>query len=88
MSLSPVLGRSSAEASVWTRFLYWWSRSIDTIAWPLSSLTSEMSPMRTPDTRTVWPCPGVTAWAVEKAALSLNGACWMNGKCRRSLARM
>ena len=33
-----------------------------------------MSPTRTPDTRTVWPWPGVTACAVANSALIRNGA--------------
>jgi hypothetical protein len=32
-----------------------------------------MSPTRTPATRTVWPWPGVTAWAVVISAFSSNG---------------
>ena len=73
MSLSPVLGRSSAVASVWTRSLYSGSRESVTTAWPSFSPTLVMSPTRTPETRTVWPWPGVTAWAVENAACSWNG---------------
>ena len=73
MSLSPVLGRSRACASVWTRSLYCGSRSSVTTAWPSFRPTLVMSPTRTPETRTVWPWPGVTACAVENAACSWNG---------------
>ena len=83
MSFSPVLGRSSALASVWTRSLYCGSTSIVTIARPCERSTCVMSPMRTPETRTVWPWPGVTACAVENSAFSLYGALWMIGKRRR-----
>ena len=37
---------------------------------PSSSSTPPMSPIRTPETRTVWPWPAMTAWAVENSALS------------------
>ena len=70
MSFSPVLGRSSAVALVWTRSLYWGSTSILITARPFFSSTPPMSPMRTPDTRTVWPWPATTACAVENSALS------------------
>ena len=43
------------------------------IAWPFSSRTLEMSPTRTPETRTVWPWPGVTACPVWKTPSSWNG---------------
>ena len=39
-----------------------------TIARPSSSRTPEISPTSTPATSTVWPWPGVTAWAVESSA--------------------
>ena len=71
MSFSPVFGRRSAVASVWTIPLYWGSTSIVTIARPSERSTFEMSPTRTPETRTVWPWPGVTACAVENSAFSL-----------------
>ncbi len=71
MSFSPVLGRRSAVASVWIIDLYCGSTSMVTIAWPLRRSTLLMSPIRTPEMRTVWPWPGVTACAVAKAALSL-----------------
>ncbi len=71
MSLSPVLGRSSAVALVWMRFRYLGSSSICTIATPFLSETLPISPTCTPETRTDWPWPGVTAWAVENSALSV-----------------
>ena len=74
MSFSPVFGRSSALASVWTKPLYSGSRSIVTTARPSFRSTFVMSPTRTPDTRTVWPWPGVTACAVANSALIRNGA--------------
>ncbi len=70
MSFSPVFGRSSAVALVWTRSLYSRSMSIWITARPSLSSTPPMSPMRTPETRTVWPWPATTAWAVENSALS------------------
>jgi hypothetical protein len=71
MSFSPVLGRSSAVALVWMRFLYWGSIWSWTIATPFLSETLPISPTCTPDTRTDWPWPGVTACAVENSALSV-----------------
>ena len=88
MSFSPVRGRSSAVASVWIRCLYLSSICIETTAIPFWSLTPPISPICTPETRTVWPWPGVTACAVENSALSVNGVDWMNGKRKRSLLRM
>jgi hypothetical protein len=85
MSFSPVLGRSSAVASVWISPLYSGSMSIVTMARPFFSETPPMSPIRTPATRTVWPWPATTAWAVAISAVSLKGADWMSGKRRRSL---
>ena len=41
-----------------------------TTAWPSFRPTLLMSPTRTPETRTVWPWPGVTACAVVNAAWS------------------
>ena len=70
MSLRPVLGRSSARASVRTMPSYSGSMTISTSARPSRSSTLPMSPIRTPDTRTVWPCPAVTACAVENSAFS------------------
>ena len=55
MSFRPVFGRSSADASVWTSFLYFGSMSKVMIALPSLSCVLAMSPMRTPDTRMVWP---------------------------------
>ena len=55
MSFRPVLGRSSAVASVWIRCLYFWSMSILTTAVPFFSVTPPISPICTPETRTVWP---------------------------------
>ena len=49
MSFSPVFGRSSAVALVWTRSLYSRSMSIWITARPSLSSTPPMSPMRTPD---------------------------------------
>jgi hypothetical protein len=88
MSFSPVLGRSSAVASVWMRPLYSGSMSIDTMARPFFSDTPPMSPIRTPATRTVCPWPATTACAVASSALSLKGSSWMNGKRRRCWVRM
>ena len=62
--------------------------SIRTTASPFSSLTAPMSPICTPETRTDWPCPGVTACAVENSALSVKGEDSMSGKRRRSWLRM
>ena len=88
MSFSPVRGRSSAVASVWIRCLYFWSICICTTAIPFCSVTSPISPIWTPETRTVWPWPGVTACAVENSAFIVNGDDWMNGKRSRSWLRM
>ena len=88
MSLRPVLGRSSAFASVWTRRLYSGSICISTIARPPLSLTSPMSPMRTPETWIVWPWPAVTAWPVANSAYSVNGFFSISGKRSRSWSRM
>ena len=88
MSFRPVLGRSSAFASVWTKPLYSASTSMVTTATPSSSSVSAMSPTRTPETRTVWPWPGVTACAVENSAFSWNGLSSMIGKRTRWWLRM
>jgi hypothetical protein len=88
MSFRPVLGRSSAVASVWIMSLYSASMSIRTIARPSSSSTSPMSPIRTPATRTVWPWPAITAWAVWNSAFSTYGLSWMIGNRSRWLLRM
>ena len=53
--------------------LYFGSISSSTTAWPSSSSTLPMSPTRTPATRTVWPWPGVTAWASASSALTVKG---------------
>jgi hypothetical protein len=82
MSFRPVLGRSSARASVRTMPSYSGSITSSTTARPSRSSTSPMSPIRTPDTRTVWPWPAVTAWAVENSAFSRSGAS-SHGKRRR-----
>jgi len=58
------------------------------IARPCSSSTLEMSPIRTPETRTVWPWPGVTACPVENAPFRTNGLSSMSGKRRRCSLRM
>ena len=68
--------------------LYCGSMSMRTIARPFLSSTAPMSPMRTPDTRTVWPWPAITACAVWNSALSTNGFGWMSGNRSRSLPRM
>ena len=39
----------------------------------------EMSPTFTPEMFTVWPCPGVTAWAVDRSALSSKRSSPRNG---------
>ena len=87
MSFSPVFGRSSAEASAWISLRYFLSISIVTTARPFWRCTPPMSPTRMPAMRTVWPWPGMTAWAVENSALTGNGAAW-NGKRKRSWERM
>ena len=88
MSFRPVLGRSSAVAFVWTTSLYSWSMSILMTALPSFRSTPPMSPMRTPATRTVWPCPATTACAVENSALSWYGLGSKNGIRRRCWSRM
>ena len=88
MSSRPVRGRISAVQFVWTRCLYLESRSSSTTPSPFLSVTFPTSPTCTPEIRTLWPCPGVTAWAVENAALILNGDGEMNGKRNRSFVRM
>ena len=88
MSFRPVFGRRSAVALVWTRCLYSGSMSIRTTARPSLSSTLPMSPIRTPETRTVWPWPAITAWAVWNSAFSTNGLSWMIGKRIRCLPRM
>ena len=52
MSLSAVLGRSSAVQLVWIRLLYWGSICSWTVAIPLLRLTPPTSPICTPETRT------------------------------------
>ncbi len=47
-----------------------------------------MSPTRTPDTRTVWPWPAITACAVWNSAFSVYGLSWTNGNRIRWLPRM
>ena len=81
MSLRPVRGRSSAVVLVcMSSFLiHFGSTSAVTIAWPSLSDTCLMRPICTPATRTLWPCPGMTAWASENAILSWNGFGSMNG---------
>ena len=88
MSFSAVFGRSSAVASSRMRSLYFGSMSSVTIARPSFSSTLPTSPIFTPETRTVWPWPGVTACAVENSALSLIGLSSTSGKRSRWLARM
>jgi hypothetical protein len=73
MSFRPVLGRSSAVASVLTIPRYSASMSMRTIARPSLSSTSPMSPIRTPATRTVCPCPAITDCAVENSAFRTYG---------------
>ena len=88
MSLSPVLERSSAVASRWTRSLNAGSISSVTTARPSSSLTGPMAPIVTPATRTDWPWPGCTAWALDSTASIFFGDSSMSGKRSRWLARM
>ena len=88
MSFKPVRGRSSAVAFWWMRCLYFWSICSVTTATPFSSLTPPISPICTPETRTDWPWPGVTACAVENSAFIVKGLDWMNGNRSRSLVRM
>ena len=73
MSFRPVLGRSSALASCRIMPSYSGSMTISTTALPSFSWTSPMSPTRTPETRTVWPWPAVTAWAVANSAFRTSG---------------
>ena len=47
-----------------------------------------MSPIRTPATRTVWPWPAITAWAVWNSAFRTYGFSSINGKRIRWLLRM
>jgi len=68
--------------------LNFWSTSIVARACPFSSFTPVMSPMRTPDTRTVWPWPGATALASTISALRVNGVLSMNGNRTRTWCRM
>ena len=87
MSFRPVRGRSCAVASV-RRSSSWLSilsrfRSIVTTATPFFGSTAVIFPTSTPATRTVWPWPGMTAWASENSALSSNGGFSMNGKYPR-----
>ena len=72
MSCRPVRGRSSTVESERRSGAYCSSTSIVTTALPFTSSTSEMSPALTPAMFTVWPWPGVTAWAVDSSALSSN----------------
>ena len=44
---------------------------ISTTARPFSSFTWAISPTFTPATSISWPCPGVTAWALENSANTL-----------------
>ncbi len=88
MSFSPVFGRSSALQFWWIRPLYCESMSICTIATPFLSVTPPTVPIWTPETRTDWPWPGVTACAVENSALIVNGEDWMSGKRSPSWLRM
>ena len=68
MSFSPVLGRTSAVA-----FLYSVASSrwifIVTTARPFSRSTLPISPTLTPAIATSWPWPGISAWAVEISIL-------------------
>ena len=56
------------RASVWTSFSLFASISMWTRATPLCRLTAVINPTVTPATATVWPWPGVTAWALLKSA--------------------
>ena len=71
MSFVPVFARSSALASSRRSPRYFDSSWSSTTALPSSSSTLPMSPTRTPATTTVWPCPGVTAWASDSSALTV-----------------
>ena len=44
-----------------------------TSATPFFGSTLAIFPTSTPATRTVWPWPGITAWASEKSTLSTKG---------------
>ena len=79
MSWSPVRGRSRTDALSWIRSAYLASTSIVITARPFSSWTSVMSPALTPAMLTVWPWPGITAWADESSALSSKRSSPRNG---------
>ena len=88
MSLRPVRGRSSTLASRRTMSAYSGSTSMRTRARPPLSSTLPMSPMRMPDTRTVWPWPGVTPWALGSSTHIGTGFSSSSGKRSRWLDRM
>ena len=89
MSFRPVLGRSSAVASVADEVLVLRvDVHLDDRAAVLELDLADVADRARPTTRTVWPWPGVTACAVENSALSANGFSSMNGKRSRWLSRM
>jgi len=49
--------------------MYFGSMSIPTTAWPSSRLTEATLPIWMPAMSTAWPCPAVTACAVENSAV-------------------
>ncbi len=88
MSSSPVRGRISAVQFRRIRPSYFLSMLIFTMPSPFFRVTPLMSPTCTPEMRTLWPWPGVTACAVWKSALRVYWAGEMKGIDRRSLRRM
>ena len=88
MSFSDVFGRISAVASSVTSPSYSGSIFISTIGRPSSSSISPTSPIWTPETRTVWPWPGIIACAVGSSAFSEIGSSSISGKRSRCWATM
>jgi hypothetical protein len=86
MSFRPVFGRSSTVALRYTRSYLGSIRSV-TSALPSRSSTFEISPIATPATFTVWPCPGVTACAVAIWALTTKKSLPMTGTQPGSTSR-
>ena len=58
-----------------------------TTALPSLSSTFEISPTWTPAMLTVWPWPGVTAWAVESSALTTKKSLPISGTQAGSVSR-
>ena len=70
MSLSPVFGRRSMNASFLIIGAYFCATVMVMMARPFSSSTFLTSPIGTPAMSTVWPWPGITDWAVWNSPLS------------------